>query len=1170
MAETIEKDSLVLAEGSSGSKTKPSKRFSANTSTSSPANASWLVGDVVWSKIPGHPWWPSMVAYDPNSAVYFRYKGRARYYHVQFFGQDPVRGWASERSVMKFEGKDHFEASMHNKKHQVASKRIALWETAVKVAEKALPMNRQERQLCFTFKYFDKNEKKGKRKAINGVRTEGQYFAPKPDHIHPEVLPNLNGHSESTEREGDKTTKLKGQKKRKQKSIEDTNDVVKTDQVTVKEDLETAVVKISPKRKRIRKPKVHEDEIVDKFVVKLHGIEEPPQTPPRLNGSFPGSPVNGEVSPNTALKLKIRKVRPSLDGKEGNKNHHRLSKEKETFIIVKDLEHSEDSTDSGVNGVCQLQSPVDAKQTSSSSADEGPRKKKRRRKLSEGVMPQDYSIQEDKRKFKKNNKEGKGTIQSKSAKESKVTTKKSKAGKESSVNKKVKAVPKAKVANKSSEKTKKVKPVEKPHDQVSSSADILAVSESKKPINGFPDVTRSLVSSMDDDTSSTKSSTISKVRKDKGDKESEAVCAVCEQVNDLMFCGDCNSAYHPDCIGLSTAPKGKFKCDECTSGVHSCFVCRQTGDVKACSQPLCSKFYHKECLQSYKCSKIDGDRIYCPLHFCSTCISNKTPVNRGRLTKCIRCPTAYHAGCLVAGCMPITSHLMVCAKHFLPNKSKAHHTHVNVNWCFVCSIGGTLICCESCPAAFHPECISYEGIPEGRFYCKDCVEGKSLLYGDIVWVKLGMYRWWPAMICNPRDVPTNIQSMRHQPGEFPVMFLGSHDFYWIHKGRVFSYQDGDKGTESGNNKYLAKVFKKALVEAKEKYDEWKKAREDKAEQDLQRFCKKPPQYKHIKTNKCTTAQRIILDPSEMPVCECTPDQACGQDANCLNLMLQFECVASRCPAGDKCQNQRFQKRQYVDCEPFRAHSRGWGLRSKQAIKKGTFVIEYVGELIDDATCRERVKKGDDDTNYYMLTIDKDCIIDAGPMGNLSRFMNHSCYPNCETQKWTVNGEVRVGLFTSRDVESQEELTFDYCLDCHGNEKKKCHCGSQNCSGFLGVRPKTQNAQMNEDKAKNAALKRRKRKPKKPAVKQDPPDTSRRADSAYNVNPTELLNSATEPKHVEQPALVKLTSCSDVESSEMGLDYNAASPPIKLTGSSPLNSVLPWTTYDPLEELAKIT
>lgn len=107
MAQTEDKVSLSSSEQLEGSSRKKTKRIT--TSPSQTANASWLVGDVVWAKIPGHPWWPSMVAYDPNSAVYFQYKGRARYYHVQFFGQDPVRGWASERSVIKFEGKHTLE-----------------------------------------------------------------------------------------------------------------------------------------------------------------------------------------------------------------------------------------------------------------------------------------------------------------------------------------------------------------------------------------------------------------------------------------------------------------------------------------------------------------------------------------------------------------------------------------------------------------------------------------------------------------------------------------------------------------------------------------------------------------------------------------------------------------------------------------------------------------------------------------------------------------------------------------------------------------------------------------------------------------------------------------------------------------------------------------------------
>lgn len=107
----------------------------------------------------------------------------------------------------------------------------------------------------------------------------------------------------------------------------------------------------------------------------------------------------------------------------------------------------------------------------------------------------------------------------------------------------------------------------------------------------------------------------------------------------------------------------------------------------------------------------------------------------------------------------------------------------------------------------------------------------------------------------------------------------------------------------------------------------------------------------------------------------------------------------------------------------------------------------------------------------MLTIDKDRIIDAGPRGNLMRFMNHNCDPNCETQKWTVNGDIRVGLFAKQDIAAGEELTFNYNLDCLGNEKRPCLCGSPRCSGFIGVRPKGNDS----DKGKKIQKKKKRHK-----------------------------------------------------------------------------------------------
>lgn len=131
----------------------------------------------------------------------------------------------------------------------------------------------------------------------------------------------------------------------------------------------------------------------------------------------------------------------------------------------------------------------------------------------------------------------------------------------------------------------------------------------------------------------------------------------------------------------------------------------------------------------------------------------------------------------------------------------------------------------------------------------------------------------------------------------------------------------------------------------------------------------------------------------------------------------FFCVSSNCGAGENCQNQRFRKRDYIKSKPINTGTRGWGLITEQDVKKGSFVIEYVGELIDEHECNRRLeeKVQKNDKNFYFLTIDKDRIIDAGPKGNFARFMNHSCQPNCETQKWVVNGVTKVGLFAIHDI-----------------------------------------------------------------------------------------------------------------------------------------------------------
>lgn len=83
------------------------------------------------------------------------------------------------------------------------------------------------------------------------------------------------------------------------------------------------------------------------------------------------------------------------------------------------------------------------------------------------------------------------------------------------------------------------------------------------------------------------------------------------------------------------------------------------------------------------------------------------------------------------------------------------------------------------------------------------------------------------------------------------------------------------------------------------------------------------------------------------------------------------------------------------------------------------MIEYVGEVINNAELARRLQQKQDqkDENYYFLTVDSELTIDAGPKGNLARFINHSCEPNCETMLWRVGGAQAVGLFAIKDVKA---------------------------------------------------------------------------------------------------------------------------------------------------------
>lgn len=215
-------------------------------------------------------------------------------------------------------------------------------------------------------------------------------------------------------------------------------------------------------------------------------------------------------------------------------------------------------------------------------------------------------------------------------------------------------------------------------------------------------------------------------------------------------------------------------------------------------------------------------------------------------------------------------------------------------------------------------------------------------------------------------------------------------------------------------------------------------------------------FTHITRNERSGRKQIKQKEEDIVVCECKfdfskADLACGE--RCLNVLTSTECTPGYCPCGSYCKNQRFQKSEYAKTKLFKTEGRGWGLLADENIKAGRFIIEYCGEVIssDEAKERSQTYEAQGLRDAYIISLNANYFIDATRKGSLARFINHSCQPNCETRKWTVLGETRVGIFATQDISIGTELAYDYNFEWYGGVNVRCLCGAPNCSIFLGAK-----------------------------------------------------------------------------------------------------------------------
>ncbi|XP_068430104.1 histone-lysine N-methyltransferase EHMT1 isoform X2 [Clinocottus analis] len=229
----------------------------------------------------------------------------------------------------------------------------------------------------------------------------------------------------------------------------------------------------------------------------------------------------------------------------------------------------------------------------------------------------------------------------------------------------------------------------------------------------------------------------------------------------------------------------------------------------------------------------------------------------------------------------------------------------------------------------------------------------------------------------------------------------------------------------------------------------------------------PDDYKYIPENCVTSPMNIDRNITHLQYCVCKEDCStsicmCGQlslrcwydKRGCLlpefcreEPPLIFECNHA-CSCWRTCKNRVVQNGIRTRLQVFRTSKKGWGVRAVQDIPQGTFVCEYVGEIISEAEAEMR------QNDTYLFSLDDKpqdlYCIDARFYGNISRFLNHMCEPNLfACRVFTTHQDLRfphIAFFASENIKAGEELGFNYG-DHFWEVKSKlfsCECGSSKC------------------------------------------------------------------------------------------------------------------------------
>jgi hypothetical protein len=140
----------------------------------------------------------------------------------------------------------------------------------------------------------------------------------------------------------------------------------------------------------------------------------------------------------------------------------------------------------------------------------------------------------------------------------------------------------------------------------------------------------------------------------------------------------------------------------------------------------------------------------------------------------------------------------------------------------------------------------------------------------------------------------------------------------------------------------------------------------------------------------------------------------------------------------------------------RSRLHGRGVFAVRRIRKGTRVIEYLGDRISHREADRRYEsKTTADNHTFLFIVDRGVVIDGGTHGNDARFINHGCDPNCESEI----EDRRIFIEAIRTIQPGEELTYDYQIGRDRSDPPDvdevfaCRCGARSCRGSMLWPPK---------------------------------------------------------------------------------------------------------------------